>query len=376
MAYVRELRTLPLKVAPLPGEAIDSWLEATAVKHRATFGAVLDQCGIRAGGIYGARLKSRLMTPPQQTIDDIAYVAGLTPDVVRGMTLTPLEPAPPPRHNHWEWRVSSRACPHCLAETDGRWMLSWRHNLTFACMKHRCLLIDACAVCRQPLRSRPHRVRLVPVPGRCAASRRNPGPGVNVLCGADLTIVSSPPLEPDHAVLWAQRHIVELRSGCPPTLAFDGDPARSPDVLRDVLVLARWMVSSVDHAALDSILSTLDVCAHFDLPSWPATMRNAISPQSFGNPSVASTAVSIALGLAILDSASGQEARNLLQRILTAAGRSGWIDRSGARDLRRRLSAPVSRVYEFAFDKVRSSGRTTTVGSSASQPTAAPSLPG
>lgn len=348
------LRTLPLRVAPLPGEAIDSWLETTAAKHRATFGAVLDQCGIRAGGVYGARLKSRLMAPSQRMIDDIAHVTGTAPDLVRTLALTPAELGPPPRHQRWEWRVGSRVCPHCLTETRGRWMLAWRHNLTFACSKHHCLLLDTCAACQRPMRSRPHRVGLVPVSGLCANPVWHEAVGTGPLCGADLTAMSNPPLEPHHIALWAQRQVDALRSRHPLDLRLYGDTVSAADVLGDVLVLARWMVSTIDEAALGHILSTHDVSALRDVPCRSetnilATLSSPVAP----HPSAANTALGIALALTVLHSSTVQDARNLLQRMLAAAP-PGWLNSPSARDLRRRLGEPLDAVYQSAFVKVRS----------------------
>jgi hypothetical protein len=39
-------RTLPFRIVPIDGEALDSWLEAIAFRHDAPFGAVLRRCGI------------------------------------------------------------------------------------------------------------------------------------------------------------------------------------------------------------------------------------------------------------------------------------------------------------------------------------------
>lgn len=252
---VSYLGTLPLRVAPLPGEAIDSWLEAIAARHTTTFGAVLAQCGIHAGGNDGARL----MAPSRPTINGIAYVTGIAPAVVQAMTLTPDDGAVNTgrRRHVWGWRTCSRACPHCLAETHGRWPLSWRHNLTFACMKHQCLLIDTCPRCQQSMRSRPHRTQQVPVPGHCANTyRRPPPPSTGPLCGADLATSPEAPLCPQHPVLRAQDRIDTLRAGYPITLAVYGRQPCNTEALIDITVLARWMVSAVDQIHLEHVLDT------------------------------------------------------------------------------------------------------------------------
>lgn len=64
MAFqARCARTLPLRVEPLPGEAIDSWLEAVARTHRATFGSVLDQCGIDMRSMNRQAMATDLSNP-------------------------------------------------------------------------------------------------------------------------------------------------------------------------------------------------------------------------------------------------------------------------------------------------------------------------
>jgi hypothetical protein len=40
------LRTLPIRVAPLPGEALDSWLDALALRMRMPTGDLLTSVGL------------------------------------------------------------------------------------------------------------------------------------------------------------------------------------------------------------------------------------------------------------------------------------------------------------------------------------------
>ena len=80
-------------------------------------------------------------------------------------------------------RHGSRYCPSCLAERDGRWLLSWRLGWTFACTTHGVLLCDTCPACGQAPRGRAGRAGLNP-PGTCPNTikrhellRRGPAPG-------------------------------------------------------------------------------------------------------------------------------------------------------------------------------------------------------
>ncbi|MGV0807936.1 TniQ family protein [Mycolicibacterium setense] len=342
------LRTLPLRVAPLPGEAIDSWLEAIAARHKTTFGAVLAQCGIHAASIKAMRL----IAPPGAIIDNVAHVAGVTPDIVSAMTLTPVYDGIPTRRrrrNGWQWRLNSRACPHCLAETAGRWQLWWRHNLSFACVKHQCLLIDACPTCRRPLRSRPHRLHAVPAPGYCACSTEQ-RPGIHPLCGADLTATVSVRLDSAHPVLRAQGRIDSLRADPQSLLADRANHSDVAGTLKDVTVLARWMVSAVDRTRLEHLLQSLTGTPIADLPRQYMDSSTAEPPCDPVNPDASTTAVSVALATEILDRPGSPNSRNLLQHIMTAAAPTR-LTRPIAAAIRTRLTPEVGAAYQDAFDR-------------------------
>ena len=47
VAAIVGVRTLPLLVAPVGGEALDSWLEAIADRYTIPLGEVMSRCGIR-----------------------------------------------------------------------------------------------------------------------------------------------------------------------------------------------------------------------------------------------------------------------------------------------------------------------------------------
>jgi hypothetical protein len=89
-------RTLPIRLAPVPGEGLDSYLEALATRSRVTWGDLLDAVGL--GG-----------TPTRSGTGAYSWIVGLTDaestalssstgvDAARAaaMTLSPLVPAPP-----------------------------------------------------------------------------------------------------------------------------------------------------------------------------------------------------------------------------------------------------------------------------------------
>lgn len=327
------LRTLPLRVAPLPGEAIDSWLEALAARHRATFGAVLAQCDLHASDVSGLGL----LAPPSSTVDDIAFVTGVASDVVQDLTL-PLGDVRGRGHRYrhcWGWRTSSRYCPRCLTETGGRWKLSWRHNTTFACTAHHCLLVDSCPGCHQALRVRSPRVGSVPVLGRCANPRQPRKLGAIAKCDVDLTAATTTPLCPDHPILHTQQHLAALRA----------EPSVT-GALGDITELARWMVSAVHPVQLGDILLSVGGTPPADLPSELATFN---VPHAAVDPGVATTAVGYTLALAVLEETPG-EARNLLQDIMSTAI-PGRLTRSGSGVMHVRLTARADAVYTAAFER-------------------------
>lgn len=68
----------------------------------------------------------------------------------------------------WGRVYGSRFCPDCLAASGGAWKLRWRLVWTFACLQHRCLLVDRCPRCGGGQRYR-YRVRHAAArPGQCA----------------------------------------------------------------------------------------------------------------------------------------------------------------------------------------------------------------
>ncbi|MFJ7288638.1 TniQ family protein [Curtobacterium sp. NPDC098951] len=68
----------------------------------------------------------------------------------------------------WVRRSGTRFCPHCLAEQPGVFLISWRFNWTFACLRHRKILSDVCPGCGLELLE-PHGSRTRPRdPNRCS----------------------------------------------------------------------------------------------------------------------------------------------------------------------------------------------------------------
>jgi hypothetical protein len=152
------MRSLPIRVEPIPGESLTSWLCALAHRNTVTWQQILTAVGLyrHRGDAKHVRWAARLH--PHE-LDALATATGLEAHAVRDMTLARYDGLGittgrrPPRKdlgalsgcdNPW------RYCPHCLAESGGRWQLRWSLGWTFACETHRCVLVDVCPQCERP----------------------------------------------------------------------------------------------------------------------------------------------------------------------------------------------------------------------------------
>ena len=127
-------------------------------------------------------------------------------------------------------RRGSRYCPPCLAERDGRWLLSWRLGWVFACTTHDVLLCDTCPSCGQAPRSRAGRAGLNP-PGTCPNTIKR-----HEYCGADLREATANRLPPGHPALAAQHWTGTLLT------LDDTRPAGNGVALGDLGIVGSWVL--------------------------------------------------------------------------------------------------------------------------------------
>ncbi len=213
-------RVLPLRVAPLDGESIDSWLHALA----------------RRNGITAHRLLTVMNLP--SPVKPHELVMGQTPENLRTLEAIAALPAgrldstvPPAAWFHGPARTRTpRYCPPCLTARGGRFRLGWWSPWTFACTRHRLLLADRCPACDTRPR---HRMPLPAPPGICAAPHRR-----RSHCITDLTTVPVPELAPDSPVLAAQHWIDTIDAGDTGRTAAEG--------FNDLEHLASWLQRSLD----------------------------------------------------------------------------------------------------------------------------------
>jgi hypothetical protein len=232
-------RTLPLRVTPAAGEALDSWLEALAVRFDVPLGDICRQFGIPYQGSHRPRWLLWVSADERRWIAD---ATGIDPDRVGHCTLSTydhkaveidytkavLNPAFPfTRH------VGSRYCPLCLAESGGRWRLCWRLGWAFACLRHNCLLVDDCPRCGQPQRVTQSRWLTVPYPNRCLHSNRTEP------CNADLTDAPVITLTETDQIIRTQRMLFDIIDTDRADFGVYCDyPCHARDALRDIKALA------------------------------------------------------------------------------------------------------------------------------------------
>ncbi|MEC4015482.1 TniQ family protein [Streptomyces sp. H27-D2] len=96
------------------------------------------------------------------------------------------------------WRfygTTSRYCPACLADNGGRWQVHWRLGWTFACTRHRVLLLERCPRCGKhpPVLSGGNH-RMLSRPQACRSLTERDGRGTR--CGYPLTEAPAVSLSP------------------------------------------------------------------------------------------------------------------------------------------------------------------------------------
>lgn len=216
------MRTLPLRVQPVAGEALDSWLEALATRMQCSWGDLLTAVDLPAGRTRSCTT-GWLASLTDQQLQSLSFATHQSREVISAMVLSHITDAlghcpDIPRRSVesmlWLDRRRSRFCPDCLAQTSGRWSLAWRLRWSFACVRHARLLADTCPSCQAPQRAVPFAVALIPIPGLCA----NKLSGVHgrdvTRCGADISSAPVLSLDQEHPILEAQRTIdAAVRTG-------------------------------------------------------------------------------------------------------------------------------------------------------------------
>lgn len=160
------MRRLALVIAPAPGESFASWIDRMAVDMAVPPGRVADAIGISGAAraadgtplLFGVSLAGPVRAA-------VHAATGVAPDTLDAMHLSVydgtvldlggLEAAGRRTTlNRTQWALfgRSRACPRCLAGSDGVWQLWWKLGAAVACPVHAALLLDVCPACGVELR--------------------------------------------------------------------------------------------------------------------------------------------------------------------------------------------------------------------------------
>lgn len=234
----------PVRVRPLPGESIDSWLYVCAHSMEMTMRELARRLELQ----IDARPRWRLKLSRNQ-LQAIQRSTGAEPSVVKTMTLDTydgsalgidaatrtLDATFPFGALDW-----SRYCPHCLAGSMGRWRLYWRLGWAFACIEHRCLLADCCPDCEARQR-RQVVYHSVPRPMHCA-------------CGRALSSVSTQDLQDGHAIISAQQRVLGIISSRKTNFGLYRErPVVACVALRDVRSLANRVLNYASAHGLEAV---------------------------------------------------------------------------------------------------------------------------
>ncbi|RKT84576.1 regulatory helix-turn-helix protein, lysR family [Saccharopolyspora antimicrobica] len=251
------MRTLPLRVAPVPGEALDSWLAALAYRLHTPLGDLLPEIAPVDGR---EPTKPHLHIPTEWTVllrpaelAMLATVTGTDPAMLEAMTLAHYDghaviidtaTRRVQRWRLWGRKSGSRYCPDCLAETGGRWQLTWRLGWSFACTRHHRLLADTCPDCGRVPRRR--LLQDLTAPGHCVQPASSHEVGRNAArCGSDLTQTTTTRFPADHPLLRAQRAILAaIADGIATFGVYADEPQPAISALSDLRALAARILNT------------------------------------------------------------------------------------------------------------------------------------
>ncbi|AYM44340.1 LysR family transcriptional regulator [[Mycobacterium] chelonae subsp. gwanakae] len=333
--HMRIVRTLPIRLEPIDGEALDSWLEALGYRLSTTWGDVVASAGLPE--CDGSRVFPPLITlEPDEaaalniaTGQDLTSLCQLTLARYHGTGVgIRLSARKVDRTFPWSRIRYSRFCPECLRDNGGRWQLFWRLGWAFACEKHRCLLVDECPRCRRRQRELPVPTELVPHPGHCAIPAAEATGRAPARCDADLTTANLVRFDEGHPALAAQQQIMQvIDSGTASFGIYRNWPADSLGALADVRALAGRILAYATDEDLEELLPAdlhatyreLGICA----TSPGATPRPDDKPGMAAPAHAITAAVGVTLSLSILNSASIESAGEAMRWLVTGARTSG-----------------------------------------------------
>lgn len=340
-------RTLPIRLAPLPGEALDSWVEALGRRLSTALRDLLPGVGLtqhhRASDHPNNVPRRWHVLLRSAETASFAEATGIDPATITSMTLAHYE-GRALRIDHATRRVipgsllwgrahASRFCPDCLASTNGRWLLEWRLDSSFVCLPHRRLLTDRCPGCDSLQRQRPQPMFDIPRPGRCTTPIAQHGNGrgngrAADRCGRLLAGAVSTQFRADHPILNTQKMLTKaITTGIADFGIYAADPQPVSIVLSDLRAIAARVLTHDTRAQLPELLPE-DLLTVYDQDRAAAEHHFAAAAAAadragyLARSSTAANAVALTVAIQILNQPDPQRAGAAL-RWLTRTHRPG-----------------------------------------------------
>lgn len=270
--------SLPARISPTAGQALDSYLEQVADANSLTSADLTAL--IRRHSGHPVRYLT--LSPDPATLLAITELTGTFTEQLVAMTLPGL-----PRHDDWDldrfdpaqrngfvqignrgWLRTrgSQLCPACVTAT-GIWHLTWRLYTTTCCTQHGTYLATHCPTCRRPFRD--HSSAVLRPAGASLICGNPAGSGLASRCRHDLTTL--PVTAASAAELARQQHHDDAITGL--TTRMFGQETDGADYLTSSRNLAVLLLHLTHQAPTDT--------APGGLPDWVATV-NAMPRQVWG----------------------------------------------------------------------------------------------
>lgn len=239
------VRTLPIRVDPVAGESIQSWLRMLAHRNEVTWSQIVHAVGLHQRRGDGTRTRWAQRLHPHE-VTAVAHATAVEPAVLHAMTLavfdgigisTGRRPTHPDYGALHGLRNRSRYCPRCLGDSGGRWQLRWHLGYSFVCIRHRMVLADTCPGCGHPPQPGHPTALAIPQPLHCEHRVRRDG--ATTVCRTDLRADHRIVVAPTKPMLTAQRTIDEvIDSGQARFGIYAAKPATAHTALADLRLLA------------------------------------------------------------------------------------------------------------------------------------------
>ena len=255
------MAAIPIRLPPLPGEALDSWLETYAHLLHVAVRDIFALAGVdwdRLTSDDEPQHKLWLYQLDEPGLAALSTVTGIPAATLADMTLARYEgtglaavtaaPGMPRTPRWWRQPIGSRYCPRCLAANGGRWMLTWRIPWTFACTSCQVLLADTCPDCgRRHRRTRTGQPRR---PGCCDLTGLplpppRPQRGGIMSCISDPAQTAAIALPAGGRVLRAQQHTGALVAALLTARGQPGHMAAQQQHLDDIHAVAHAAISAL-----------------------------------------------------------------------------------------------------------------------------------